>query len=330
MSTSFLLHTWTRLPSLPDKEGFAGCYAGVSHETLLVTGGANFPDKALWEGGTKTWTDAVFALKSAEDTWQKVGQLPHPYGYGASATVKEGLLCLGGCDKEGHRKNVYHLSLKNGELLIEEWAELPVPLAYMSAVVLQNKVYVFGGCTAPGEQDASSSLYSLDLDCPLSAWKEETPIPARGRFLYEMAVFQDKLYVAGGIALKDGPEGRKVRDLLTETWAFSPGEGWQRLALDLPRPCAAAPSPAPVDSKGNMYLIGGDDGALAGFSPIQDHPGFPSQCLVFDTAQHAWVETGAIPASRAVLPCCFWQGAFILINGEMRPGKRSPEVWALS
>jgi solute:Na+ symporter, SSS family len=44
---------WERLPSLPDKEGFAGPFAGTSRGVLLVAGGANFPEKKPREGGKK-------------------------------------------------------------------------------------------------------------------------------------------------------------------------------------------------------------------------------------------------------------------------------------
>ena len=37
-----------------------------------------------------------------------------PYAYGASAGIREGLLCIGGCGKEGHRKDVYLLNLAEG------------------------------------------------------------------------------------------------------------------------------------------------------------------------------------------------------------------------
>ena len=53
---------WTKLPSLPDKEGVAGPFAGVSHGALIVAGGANFPDEKPWEGGKKVWSDTVFVL----------------------------------------------------------------------------------------------------------------------------------------------------------------------------------------------------------------------------------------------------------------------------
>ncbi len=54
---------WTKLPSLPDREGFAGSFAGSHNGALIVAGGANFPGKRPWEGGAKTWHDSVFVLE---------------------------------------------------------------------------------------------------------------------------------------------------------------------------------------------------------------------------------------------------------------------------
>ncbi|MCB1133825.1 MAG: galactose oxidase, partial [Verrucomicrobiae bacterium] len=47
--------SWKELPPLPDAHGFAGAFAGSVEGSLVVAGGANFPDKAPWEGGTKVW-----------------------------------------------------------------------------------------------------------------------------------------------------------------------------------------------------------------------------------------------------------------------------------
>lgn len=40
---------------MPENVGLAGAYSGIVEGKLLVLGGANFPDKYPWEGGTKTW-----------------------------------------------------------------------------------------------------------------------------------------------------------------------------------------------------------------------------------------------------------------------------------
>lgn len=66
---------WRPLPRLPDKEGFAGSFAGVSRGVLLVASGANFPDQRPWEGGTKVWYDRVFALEPGATVWREAGRL---------------------------------------------------------------------------------------------------------------------------------------------------------------------------------------------------------------------------------------------------------------
>ena len=43
------LFTWSEAKQLPDPEGFAGPYAGVSGGALIVAGGSNFP------GGKRPW-----------------------------------------------------------------------------------------------------------------------------------------------------------------------------------------------------------------------------------------------------------------------------------
>src|SRR5687768_8289881 len=89
------------LPQAPDAQGFAGAFAGVSNVHLLAGGGANFPDGVMpWEGGTKVWSDRVFALDlSARDAvWREIGRLPAPNGYGVALTVPEGVLLIGGGD----------------------------------------------------------------------------------------------------------------------------------------------------------------------------------------------------------------------------------------
>ena len=47
--------------------------AGVSGGALLVAGGANFPDKKPWQGGTKVWYDTVFVLDEPGTTVPTIG-----------------------------------------------------------------------------------------------------------------------------------------------------------------------------------------------------------------------------------------------------------------
>lgn len=302
-------------------------YAGTCGNTLICAGGTNFPDKPMLEGGAKTWTDRVFTLEPEGTAWREAGALPTPYAYGASASVEGGLMCIGGCDKEGHRKEVYLLGNHGGALTVKTLPSLPVPLAYTAAAVLEGRVYLTGGCERPGEQDCTNRVFMLDSGNPEQGWQEMEPLPGRGRFLHQMAVSGGALYVLGGIGLKE-QDGRQVRELLTEAWRFTPSGGWTRLP-DMPYAIAAAPTPAPVSPAGVIYLLGGDDGSGKKYTP-QTNPGFNNQSLCLDTATGEWHDGGPIAAPRAVLPCCCREGRFIAVNGELKPGRRSHEVWSIT
>ncbi|MCH5686912.1 hypothetical protein LWM68_23160 [Niabella sp. W65] len=48
---------------MPDKVGFAGAYAGVSNDHLIVAGGSQFPEGTRpWSGGVKSWNDKIMAM----------------------------------------------------------------------------------------------------------------------------------------------------------------------------------------------------------------------------------------------------------------------------
>ncbi len=325
---------WEKLPNLPDAEGFAGMYAGVAMDTrtgescLVAAGGANFPGKPLWEGGSKRWTDRAFMLTLGATEWEEPVKLPKPMGYGATVSLPQGVMFIGGCNaEEGVFRDCLLISLSGGALQITPLQPLPVGLTGHAAALLHDKVYVLGGSLAPGEQDAQNSLFIYDP--AVDAWSEGEALPAKGRFLHQMAATNGTLYVLGGIGIKPGENGRMVRDMLTEAWAYTPHEGWDRVA-DMPRFCAAAPTPAPVSPQGIIYLLGGDDASVKGVSSPQNHPGFHSASLSYSPMSNAWREEGPIPAARAVLPCAMWGGKAVIFNGEQRPGKRSSEVWAVS
>lgn len=317
--------TWRTLPDVPDAEGYAGSYAGVHAGALLVAGGANFPEKPLWEGGPKRWTDRIFVLPEPGGAWLEPALLPKPMGYGASVSLPQGVLLLGGSNAGGALSDVLLLSWDGSQVSCVPWPSLPVTLTGHAAVVLGGRVYVAGGSQRAGEQDAEARLWALDPANLERGWLEMPAIPGRGRFLHQMAACGDALYVFGGIGLKPGENGRMQRDMLTEAWRFTENSGWEQLA-DMPYTVAAAPTPAPC-SQGLIYLFGGDDATVTGFTP-RNHPGFHNQSLVYAIETGEWKNGGTIGAARAVLPCAEWRNMAVIVNGEQRPGKRSNQVWA--
>src|SRR5262245_11038976 len=118
----------TRLPPLPDKEGFAGAFAGVSRGALVVAGGANFPDKKPWEGGSRVWYDTIFVLERPDGEWKVAGRLPRPLGYGVSVSHGTGMVCVGGSDATRHHADAFRLEWKTGRVVTTPLPPLPRPL----------------------------------------------------------------------------------------------------------------------------------------------------------------------------------------------------------
>jgi N-acetylneuraminic acid mutarotase len=318
---------FARLPSLPDREGFAGAFAGVSGEQLIVAGGANFPDQKPWENGRKVWYDTVFALAKPDAQWKIVGKLPRPLGYGISVTTRQGLICVGGSDSERHHAEVFLLSLQGGQLKTKPLPGLPIPLANGAGALVGETIFVFGGADQPGEQTVLNRLFALNLEAVEPRWKELEACPGKPRLMPVAAAVNGALLIAGGAALEP-TNGRVARVYLRDAWRYQPGAGWKRLT-DLPKPSVAAASPAPVAGS-KFYIVGGDDGSLVGFQPMEKHPGFPKPMLTYDTRSDTWSADGEAPAPRATLTTTYWQDRWVLPSGEARPGVRSPEVWSFT
>jgi N-acetylneuraminate epimerase len=324
--------TWDQLPPLPDPLGVAGAFAGVSGGALIVAGGANFPDKMPWEGGTKVWHDRVWVLEKPDSEWREVGKLPRPLAYGVSVSWGDDVICVGGSDAERHYADAFRLRWAKGRLFTESLPSLPIPLAnHCCAIVNRHFLYVACGAETPGEQTASNRVFALDLHSrPGAEWQERPPLPGKQRILAAAASDLSNFYVFGGIALErqesaDTSRGRRI--YLRDCWQYRGSEGWRRLA-DAPKPIAAVATPVPFVN-GRFLFIAGDDHSHVSFTPLEKHPGFSKTILAYDPQLDCWSEAGETPAPRATVPCVEWRGMFVIPSGEVQPGVRSPEVWTL-
>ena len=318
---------WQQLAPLPDREGFASSFAGVSGGALLVAGGANFPDRRPWDGGTKVWYDRVFALASPGGAWTVAGRLPRPIAYGVSVSAPEGVICAGGGDASAHFRDVFLLSWEGTTLRQRALPPLPRACAFGSGALVGRTFYVAGGIEHAESTTALATLWALDVGDPAARWRELPPCPGPARMLAVAGGSADTFYVFGGVALGAGPDGKAQRTALRDAYAYAPARGWKRLA-DLPRAATAAPSPAPVTSTGQFLIVSGDDGLRAHLNG-PNHPGFPTDLLAYDPASDRWHTAGEAPFSRATAPTAQWQGRWIVASGERKPGYRSPEVWLL-
>jgi N-acetylneuraminic acid mutarotase len=316
---------WSNLPSIPDREGFAYPFAGVSNGALLVAGGANFPDKKPWEGGVKRWYDAVFVLERPDGNWKKVGKLPRPIGYGVSITTGDGILCLGGSDPDRHYADCFQMQWNGGEVKITPLPALPKPCANSCGALLNNFVYVAGGIEMPDATQALPTFWSLALDDLQSGWHRLETWPGSERMLATAGVLNGSIYLFGGTALEADQDGKPVRRWLRDGYRYDPGGGWSKIG-DLPRVSVAAPTPAPQFGSSKLLLIGGDDGSQINTTPTE-HRGFPRDILTYDVVANTWATLGNVPFSLVTTPAVNWNRDIIIPGGEARPGVRSPEVF---
>jgi N-acetylneuraminate epimerase len=317
---------WSQLPSIPDREGFAYPFAGVSNGALLVAGGANFPDKKPWEGGTKRWYDTVFVLERPDGEWKKAGKLPRPLGYGVSLTTGDGILCLGGCDQDRHYAECFQMRWTGNEVKFTPLPALPKPCANFCGAIINNVVFVAGGIERPDATQALHSFESLDLSDLNSGWRELEPWPGSERMLAAAGSLDGSFYLFGGTALESDRDGKPVRRWLRDAYRYTPGRGWTKIA-DLPRVSVAAPTPAPQFGNSKLLVIGGDDGSQIN-TPPTEHRGFPRDILAYDASADAWTTVASVPFSLVTTPAVTWNGRIIVPGGEARPGIRSPDVFS--
>lgn len=325
MATAQAMTDWKQLPALPDREGFAGSYAGASGAVLLVAGGANFPGKRPWEGGTKIWYDRVFALTAGEAAWRDMGRLPAAGGYGVSVQLDDGVLFIGGGDAKRNFSGVWFAQWSSDAVKFTAWPALPKPLAMAAGVRGGRTVYVAGGLDRPDATQAQKIFFALDLDQLKAGWRELAPWPGPERMLATAGAIGGDFFLFSGARLVPDAAGQPAREWLRDAYRYTPGIGWKRIA-DLPRVAVAAPSPAPAVA-GKLLVIGGDDGAQAALAPTA-HQGFPRDVLSYDPVADAWTPAGEVPFSLVTTTLAIWRGQIVVPGGEQRPGVRSTAVWA--
>lgn len=316
---------WQSLPPIPDREGFAGSYAGVSSGALVVAGGANFPDKRPWEGGTKIWYDRVFVLEANATAWRETGKLPAAGGYGVSVTLDEGLLVIGGGDAKRNFSEVWLAQWDGREVKFTAWPSLPKPLAMAAGTRVGRTIFVAGGLDRPDATRAQNAFFALNLDDVKAGWRELAPWPGPERMLATAGAQDGSFFLFSGARLMAGADGKTSREWLRDGYRYTPGTGWKRIA-DLPRVAVAAPTPAPSVG-GKLLLIGGDDGVQTSIAPTE-HKGFPRDVLAYDPKADAWTRAGEVPFSLVTTTLTEWRGKIVIPGGEQKPGVRSTAVWA--
>jgi len=317
---------WGRLPPIPNAEGFAGSFAGVSGGALIVAGGANIEGDKWAEPLRKKWYDSLFVLDKPDGEWLSGFRLPRALGYGVAVTTPRGIVCLGGSDAERHFADCFVIEWREGRIHASALPPLPKPCANMCGALVDDAIFVAGGIETPAATTALKAFWKLDLTAKEPRWENLEPWPGPARMLAVAGSAAGSFFLFSGTKLKPGADGKAEREYLRDAYRFTPGKGWKRIA-DMPRAAVAAPSPALVAGGSRLVIISGDDGANVNFAPVREHPGFPRDGLAYDAERDEWTPAGVVPFSLATAPVVSWRGRFVIPNGEVRPRVRTPEVW---
>lgn len=325
---------WQSLPDLPDALGVAGPFAGVTGDALLVAGGAHFPHP-VWDN-SKQWSDRVFVLTRSGEAyaWTETSTLPRPIGYGASITIPEGVLCMGGNDADQTFDDVYLLSWNPStkELSMEDFPSLPTPCAFGQAALIGKTIYLAGGQQGASLESAMNNFWSLNLenrdDPELFKWKQLPAWPGTGRAfnltLAQHNGYHDCIYVLSGRR----QQGDQV-EFLKDVWEFTPGTSQWRPRSDVPRCVMAAPGVSIGQS--HLFVFGGADGSLF-FKADElkdEHPGFPKESFAYHTITDTWTLLGTSPANHVTTTAVKWRDRIVIPSGEVRPRIRSPKIWSV-
>jgi hypothetical protein len=71
-------------------------------------------------------------------------------------------------------------------------------------------------------------------------------------------------------------------------------------------------------------LIAGGQSPIATFKWFMKRVG-----VAYDTIADTWQTINEVPVGHVTTTMLEWRGRFVIPSGEIRPGKRSPEVWSI-
>jgi N-acetylneuraminic acid mutarotase len=325
--------SWTSLSELPDKEGFAGMFAGVSNGELFCMGGANFPDKRPWEGGTKKWYSNIYKFNDSSQ-WVKLNDtLPFPLAYGVSISARNKIYVIGGNIDNVHTNKVFTLQWIGSAMQREDLPSLPVPLANMAGAIINNLIILAGGSSSSSGPPLKR-CFGLDLDAVHKGWFELPAWPGPERSYPTCAVVDNKFYLLSGERVGVNRKNEKFRYILQDAYCFTPKKqkgkwfgSWKPIA-PLPKGAAAAGNPSPVLKDGSVLISGGVDAITALHTHQPTHPGINRGIQVYNPKDDSWqivVNSDTIPA-RVTLPVVYWNNQWVLISGEVKPGVRTNKV----
>ncbi len=308
---------WQQLPALPPapgqdvQPGLAAPFAGVSENVLLIAGGCN-----------KTYYDNAYALEhnaEGEYTWHTGFEIPYQAAYGISITVPEGVICIGGNNNTESFSTVFLMKWDpvSKQIKTESLPSLPFSMSRMAGALVNRKIYLAGGYS---DDQPANTFLCLDLSKwgnQIFEWEILEDFPGAPR-LQAIAVGQNAaeeqhLYLFSGSSY---PEDAVDPYILTDGLEYNPKtETWTKLP--------------DITPNGEQALsLHGGSGIAMGTQHILFTGGINREVLAYHTITQTWIKIQDFPfPGQAGAPMVKWDDGFVVVNGEIKPGVRSPEIY---
>lgn len=319
----------TELKPIPDEayaKGVSAPFCGTIQDTLVVAGGANFPDKSLLEGGAKRVYADIWAKSPSSRQWIHAGVLPDSTAYGATFPVDNALILAGGNVCGQTTDKVYELRLHYGKAVLRALPQLPVPMEQCGWTRDRNSLFLVGGVGTTGVYACTIGDYR---------WEKIADLPEP---LVQPVVFASdgKLFVWGGF----NPETLAVSDkglcLKAGSWQEAPG---------IPDGGTFVGSTGTTMRDGRLAVVGGVNRAIFAralhntpedrIPYLSKEPAeyqFRQEVFAFDPLTETWSLLATDPSCALAGPGIAVHGprSLYVAGGELKPGVRSPKIFSLS
>ena len=321
-------------------QGVAAAFCGQTNGKLTIAGGCNFPDTSA----VKKYYNSIWYLDK-KGWFKRTFSLPQPTAYGASVTIDDAIVCIGGTDGQQSFADVFRLKDKG----IEAYPPLPMGIDNGAAATDGEHIYLVGGQSDGKPQmevyriDAQLTIYNEDR----LGWQSIATLPGQPR-LQPTAVIQtngldQSLYVFGGYDPETGKIAEDVLELNLKTMLWTSHQGSR----------ATVGMTATTSGYSHVLLFGGvnkeifenavkagKDSLFAAENPefgseYLTHPApwykFNPDVLVYHTITDSWYRIpGSSLLARAGAGLVNMDGSYMLMDGESKPGVRSSEVMKVS
>ncbi|MDO5666023.1 MAG: cyclically-permuted mutarotase family protein [Bacteroidia bacterium] len=339
-------------------KGVSATYAALIDDKLIVAGGANFPRKLGFEGGSKAFYNEIMLFDKTRSEWKLIGHLPDSSAYGVSVPVIGGALWIGGNTASKSLAKCYKVSLtENDSVKLDDFPALPAPMDNFAGCVSGDLVFVGGGIE---NGKPSNSLYCINIKTD-TAWSKLPDFPGTPRVQPILAAIEKDskkyVYLLGGFF---GGNAENKPAMATDVLRYDVAEQkWEKageqIDVTTQKPFSLGGATAmPLDNRyilcfggvnhdifldaiTTQYNIGNDTTTSAEekarlnleFSknymtqPIEYYK-FNTECRIFDTFTGNWKTINVTPhTARAGATLVFNGKEFFAVQGELKPGVRS-------